>query len=511
MTVNLTGGIDYTQWQPVSETVSNTNTVNTNSATTTPQTNSLERTEAEDTFVSNSTEACTDGKDDGKIGFFSAAGNFVKGAVNGLANGIKGMFCDKEGNFSLGNTLKSAAIIGSCFIPGVGPFIAAGLCVVGVAKGTTGIIKSISAASNAQTDAEAKEAFQSLGSNSLTTGLSIAGLKGATNVIAKSSGFESVLGKTNSVRSSIVNTGIRSTAKQLSTSITNPYSGAVSTGLSKASGTGIKGNISRAYNVSKEVVKTGAEGTANNIIGAAKTIKEQTSNTYNKLTGKTGTGSLEKVAKKLSTKNNKLTASDIETAINKGEITVGNKTYNISQVGDDITYSLKNTTTNIYTKENTSTLQEKVSLENLDKTGFSQTDISKIENLKTNQSYTTKNGIKITKTDAGYSSTRLATGSKTTIYENVQADKLSKIVGKDLAADINTQLTSNTYLGVGDDVVYIQGKNGIQYYYEPKTNTLTTCSDISTLKADVNNFIDGATNTSGYTYTPIISELAQKI
>ena len=60
-------------------------------------------------------------------------------------------------------------------------------------------------------------------------------------------------------------------------------------------------------------------------------------------------------------------------------------------------------------------------------------------------------------------------------------------------------------------MVYIQGKNGIQYYYEPKTNTLTTCSDISTLKADVNNFIDGATNTSGYTYTPIISELAQKI
>ncbi len=127
---------------------------------------------------------CTDGKDDGKIGFAEAAGCTVKGAVTGLINGIKGCFTDENGDFSLLSTLKTAATVGACFIPGVGPVIAGGLCAYGAVKGGVGLAKGIAAAANADTDGQAKAAFESIGGNALTTGLSIAGLKASTNAIA---------------------------------------------------------------------------------------------------------------------------------------------------------------------------------------------------------------------------------------------------------------------------------------------------------------------------------------
>ena len=71
-------------------------------------------------FESN-TNKCTDGNDDGKLGAGEILENTAKGALDGLVNGIKGMFLDEEGNFSLGNTLKTAAMGAACFIPGIGP------------------------------------------------------------------------------------------------------------------------------------------------------------------------------------------------------------------------------------------------------------------------------------------------------------------------------------------------------------------------------------------------------
>lgn len=135
-------------------------------------------------------EGCTDGKDDGKVGFFEGLGSVLKGAFDGVVNGVKGMFTDENGNFSLGNTLKSAAMIGACFIPGVGPFIGAGLCAVGVVKGATGLVQNISAAANAKTDAEAKAALEGCGASGLTTVVSAVGLKGSVGAIAKGAGVE---------------------------------------------------------------------------------------------------------------------------------------------------------------------------------------------------------------------------------------------------------------------------------------------------------------------------------
>ncbi|MGM9993757.1 MAG: hypothetical protein ACI37R_03395 [Candidatus Avigastranaerophilus sp.] len=479
------------------------------SGTQAQETSYISQTEADTLELSSaatSSETCTDGRDDGKIGLGSTIGNFVKGAVNGLVNGVKGMFLDENGNFSFKNTLKSAATIGACFIPGVGPFIAGGLCVVGVAKGASGIINSVSAASQATTDAEAKEALQSLGSSTLVTGLSAAGLKGATGAIVKSSGFKSILGKTDSVRSSIASKGVISTAKTLGSSITKPYSTAVSTGLEKAAG---KGYISTAYNVSKEVVKTGAKGTAENAIGAARTIKDQATNTYNRVTGKTGIGTAEQVAKHLSTKNQTFTADDIQNALNNGgKINVGDKTYNISRnAGDDISYSLQNAKTQVKPSysQNNATKTENLSLDDVKAQDFSKTEISKIESLKQNKSYTTKSGTKITKTEQGYTIETPATITKELVYDGISEENIAKYVGKNNANNILDNLNESGST-VGQ---YSKGKTN--YYYLKDDPSLTIRTEVSPNTVKVHDFIDKATNTSNYTYTPIIADMTEEI
>ena len=69
MTVGLNSGIDYTQWlQSSRANYTNGTSENISGATAS---NSLERTGESDYFVSESGETCTDGKDDGKIGFLS--------------------------------------------------------------------------------------------------------------------------------------------------------------------------------------------------------------------------------------------------------------------------------------------------------------------------------------------------------------------------------------------------------------------------------------------------------
>ena len=64
---------------------------------------------------------CTDGKDDGKIGFFGAIGSAIKGIGKGIVNGVKGMFTGKDGKFSLGKTLLSIGTVALCVAcPAVG-------------------------------------------------------------------------------------------------------------------------------------------------------------------------------------------------------------------------------------------------------------------------------------------------------------------------------------------------------------------------------------------------------
>ncbi|MCM1265610.1 MAG: hypothetical protein NC200_05360 [Candidatus Gastranaerophilales bacterium] len=112
------------------------------------------------------TSKAKDGKDDGSVGFWGALGNMAKG----VGNFFKGMVCDKEGNFSIGQCLKTVAIgavIGaaSILIPGAGTAIAIGA----LALAGKNVISAGIDVAKAKTDAEAEEAWQNMGSG-LTEG-----------------------------------------------------------------------------------------------------------------------------------------------------------------------------------------------------------------------------------------------------------------------------------------------------------------------------------------------------
>lgn len=128
-----------------------------------------------DTFeISAANETCTDGKDDGKIGFWGALGNMAKGVGKTIVNGVKGMFTDKEGNFSLGKTLLSIGTAALCIaVPAVG--VAA--CAIGAVAGGVQVAKGAIAASQAETDAEAKAAWQNIGGGVFSVATSVAGAK----------------------------------------------------------------------------------------------------------------------------------------------------------------------------------------------------------------------------------------------------------------------------------------------------------------------------------------------
>lgn len=174
MTVNYVGGVDYNQYQRYNNNigVQNGQYVTYSNAT------------QSDAFVSNTGETCTDGKDDGKIGFFSAIGNAIKGIGKTIGNGIKGMFTGKDGKFSLGKTLLSIGTAALCIaVPAVG--VAA--CVVGGAMGAVQVGKGIYNAATATTDAEAKMAWQDVGGGAFTVAASVVGAKAGMKAVGKTS------------------------------------------------------------------------------------------------------------------------------------------------------------------------------------------------------------------------------------------------------------------------------------------------------------------------------------
>lgn len=123
---------------------------------------------------------CTDDSDDGKIGFLSAAGNFIEGGVKGIANGLKSCVTDKDGNFSLLKTLGTVAIGAACI---VFPAVGAVACGIGAVAGGANIVKGAVAASKATTDAEKKAAIESIGDGTFTAVGSVLGMKGSIGAV----------------------------------------------------------------------------------------------------------------------------------------------------------------------------------------------------------------------------------------------------------------------------------------------------------------------------------------
>lgn len=180
MSVNLVGGVDYNQWLQSSSNIESVEDSSSNSI----YDDTIIEEESTDSYVSVSGETCTDGKDDGKIGFFSAIGNALKGVGQTIVNGIKGMFTDSEGNFSLGKTLLSIGTVAACIaFPAVG--IAA--CAIGGTMGAIQVGKGIYKAATAETDAEAKVAWQNIGGGVFTVATSAAGAKAGLNAVKATS------------------------------------------------------------------------------------------------------------------------------------------------------------------------------------------------------------------------------------------------------------------------------------------------------------------------------------
>ena len=137
-----------------------------------------------DTFVSSKDNTCTDGADDGKIGLFSAVGNIVEGAGKSVVNAVKGAFTDSNGNFSITKTLTTVGMSALCIaVPAVGVALAG----VGLATGGTKFVTGVATALNAETDAEAKDAWEQVGEGALTVGLSATGAKASMKAVQNSS------------------------------------------------------------------------------------------------------------------------------------------------------------------------------------------------------------------------------------------------------------------------------------------------------------------------------------
>lgn len=111
---------------------------------------------------------------DGKISFGKKIGNLLKGA----AKFFTGMVCDENGNFSLGQCLKTVAMgagiaAATLLIPGAGAVISLGF----LGLGGLHVAKGAYHAATATTDAEAEEAWQNIGSGVVETGLAYVGAK----------------------------------------------------------------------------------------------------------------------------------------------------------------------------------------------------------------------------------------------------------------------------------------------------------------------------------------------
>lgn len=150
--------------------------------------NSNVSTDIVDFSQASANTSCKDGCDDGKISFGQKAKNFGKGCLRL----ITGQFTDKNGKFSLKRTLCTLGVIAAGAVLTVATagtaaagFLACAGVVAGVVGGGAGVVKGAIKASKANTDAEAEEAWQNIGTGTAAIGVAIAGSKGAMKVANK--------------------------------------------------------------------------------------------------------------------------------------------------------------------------------------------------------------------------------------------------------------------------------------------------------------------------------------
>lgn len=145
---------------------------------TTSSTNSTNSMTREEYLESR---GCTDGKNDGKIGFFSAIGNIFKGAAKMVVNTVKDIVTNPA------KLLGAVATAALCVVFPPAGLVLAG---IGIVSGGAKIASGVANAMGAKTDAEAKAAWQQVGEGGLTVGLSVAGAKASVKSMGAGSAIK---------------------------------------------------------------------------------------------------------------------------------------------------------------------------------------------------------------------------------------------------------------------------------------------------------------------------------
>ena len=141
-----------------------------------------ENEELTSSISGNKTEEAEDKKDDKKVAKkrdekkISRFGSFIKG----VGNFFKGMVCDENGKFSIGQTLKTIGIgaaiaAASILIPGAGTVIAYGALAIAAKHGVEAGINLY----NAESDEEINNAWENVGSAATEGVFAYAGAKAA--------------------------------------------------------------------------------------------------------------------------------------------------------------------------------------------------------------------------------------------------------------------------------------------------------------------------------------------
>lgn len=129
-----------------------------------------------DAWLVGEDNKCTDGKDDGKISIFSKIGNFFEGMGKTVVGSVRSLAKDKK---KCAKFVATAAVLAALVAFG-GPFgagLAACVGLVGaiglVTNGVKDFVSATKKANKATTDAEAKAAYEQMGSGTLQVGVGV--------------------------------------------------------------------------------------------------------------------------------------------------------------------------------------------------------------------------------------------------------------------------------------------------------------------------------------------------
>ena len=290
-------------------------------------------------YSEDSTSKKKKNDDDGKIGLGKILLNAGKGAVKFFT----GMFTDENGNFSLGQTLKTAAIaagIGAATVLTAGTAIPAIIAATGIGIAGIGTAKSIYDIATAQTDDGAEAAWQSFGSNITAGVLAMVGakaiVKSSAATATEAAEYNGVSGLFKASRKVFKDSG--EAAGKSFTGFKNAYKSA-GTGF-KAKGEALKGEFTNQKNtltskVNENLNKTlyGKDGSGK-LTDKIKTAKEKKANLEKQIakeTDATKKAALQKQLKEIESEikvkteiNNTSTWEEANGIIEKNENTLSN-------------------------------------------------------------------------------------------------------------------------------------------------------------------------------------------